>query len=120
MLLRTILLATFIAHATTFSLTATPRARHTVKPSAITARLGSLSGDVSRRLDLTRGRICETTAKGKQICRSWSFATNALGQYDDLELDLAEVEDLPSWYLIEAERSFREDQLVDHAEDASY
>jgi hypothetical protein len=114
------LLATFIAHATTFSLTATPRARHTVKPSAITARLGSLSGDVSRRLDLTRGRICETTAKGKQICRSWSFATNALGQYDDLELDLAEVEDLPSWYLIEAERSFREDQLVDHAEDASY
>lgn len=120
MFLRTILLATVIAHAATFSvITTPPRARHAHKPSAITARLGSLSGDVSRRLDFKRGRICETTAKGKQVCRKWSFATSALGEYDDLEKDLAEVEELPSFYVIEAERSYRETLQAD-AEDASY
>ena len=120
MMLRTILLATFIMHAATFSMITTPRARRALKPSTITSRLGSLSDDVSRRLDFKRGRICETTAKGKQVCRSWSFATSALGEYDDLEKDLAEVEELPSLYVIEAERSYREDLQQVDAEDASY
>ena len=121
MFLRTILLATLLAHAAAFSLTPPPRARHALKPSAITARLGSLSGVVSLRLDAKRGRICETTAKGKQVCRPWSaYPTNALGEYDDLEMDLAGVEELPSLYVIEAERSYREDLQQVDAEDASY
>lgn len=117
MSLRTIVLASFLAHAATFSISPPPRTRHALKPSTITARLGSLSGDVSRRLDAKRRQICETSAAGKQICRPWSFATNALGQYDDLELELAEVVDLPSFYLIEAERSYRQTSA---AEDASF
>ena len=121
MFLRTIVLCAFFAHAATFSLVTTPRARHAPKPSTITARLGSLSGAVSRRLDAKRGRICETTAKGKQVCRPWiAYATNALGEYDDLEMDLAGVDELPTLYVIEAERSYREDLQQVDAEDASY
>lgn len=116
---RTSLLALFIAHAAAFAISPTPRARNALKMSTITARLGALSGDVSQRLDLKRGRICETTTDGTQVCRSRRVATNALGLYDDLEMELAEVEELPSLYLIEAERSFRESQFR-AAEDASY
>jgi hypothetical protein len=119
MFLRTILLATVIAHAAAFSGCAPRLARCTPKPSTITARLGALSGDVSQRLDVKRGRICETTTGGKQVYRSKRFTTNALGEYDDaLEIALAEIEELPTWYLIEAERSYRENQF--DAEDASY
>ncbi|KAG8458324.1 hypothetical protein KFE25_005171 [Diacronema lutheri] len=79
------------------------------KRFATACRLGDLSGERSRRID-RRGRISETTPAGKHVTRD--FSTSALGKYDDLDLDLADVQELPSWWIIRAEEAYRAEQIA--------
>mmetsp|Transcript_22667 Transcript_22667/g.58316 ORF Transcript_22667/g.58316 Transcript_22667/m.58316 type:complete len:129 (-) Transcript_22667:415-801(-) len=80
--------------------------------------IGDVSGAYSSRIDFKRGRVCETGAFGKKVCRKVSQA--ALGVYDSLDQELAEVEDLPSFWILQAEEEFRREMSgsspLDHYE----
>lgn len=83
--------------------------RHAAARSNVVALgVGDVIGKISSKIDFKRGRVCETGAFGKQVCRKVS--QKALGAYDNLDRDLAEVDDLPSFWILQAEEEFRREQ----------
>mmetsp|Transcript_27028 Transcript_27028/g.72860 ORF Transcript_27028/g.72860 Transcript_27028/m.72860 type:complete len:173 (+) Transcript_27028:96-614(+) len=70
---------------------------------AIVCRLGDLAGEPSRRVDFVAKSICENGPGGREVCRK----VHALGAHDDLDADLSETADLPSWWILRAEEDFR-------------
>jgi hypothetical protein len=113
--MRVTLLALCIASASAFAPT---RPLHAPGRSKIVARLGDLSGDTSRRLDTKTGKIWQTDNKGARKV----FATKALGDFEALDVELAECDDLPSAWIIKAEEEYREAQRKSHSalDDSSY
>lgn len=85
--------------------------RPPTKVRSVSCRLGDVTGECSRKIDFKRGKVCETTPSGRRVCRD--FSTHALGRFDDLDVELADVEDLPSWWILAAEADFRLQQARD-------
>lgn len=79
--------------------------RPPTKVHPVSCRLSDVTGECSRKIDFKRGKICETTPSGRRVCRD--FSTHALGRFDDLDVELADVEDLPSLWILAAEADFR-------------
>jgi len=102
------ILSASLSSAMTTQTTLRTRQPSRVSSAAISCRLGDLSGDQSKRIDLKQGRICETSPLGKQVCRKVS--RQALGEHDALDEEFVEVEDLPSWWILRAEEEFRSTQ----------
>ncbi|KAJ1620322.1 hypothetical protein T492DRAFT_1078891 [Pavlovales sp. CCMP2436] len=94
------------------------------KVSSIACRLGDLDGECSQKISYNLGSICETTPSGKQVCRK--FSLQALGAFDDLDVEQSEVEDLPSFWILQAEEEYRAERSASQSathgqvEDISY
>jgi hypothetical protein len=91
-------------------------ARSRSRVPSIACRLGDTTGECSQKISYKMGSICETTPSGKQVCRK--FSLQALGAFDDLDVEQSEVEDLPSWWILQAEEEYRAERSASHASSA--